>query len=448
MNIQFPKPDSPPKHRNFTIVIGWGFRAGADRQFGIRKKDSARHLYIIGKTGMGKSSLVENVCIQLIYRGQGCTLVDPHGDSIAAVLSNIPTSRIKDTIHISLADTDFPIRFNPLAEIPASERATKATSITRAIANIWRDSWGERSQYILQHAILSLLYTPNSTLLDVNRLFDDEAFRERVTRYGNQDPSLAMFWKAFHGWSERYRCEAVGPLQNKLGQLLMHPTVRNILCQRSRSFDARSVMDTGKIVLVNLAKGAAGHDAANLVGSILVSEYEAAAFSRSRVRKEHRRHHWLIIDEFTSITTEAFASMLSEIRKYNIHLILLNQHLEQVKPIVRNSIFGNIGSLIVFQSGASDARLLAAELGWPEASTTISDLSRFEVVSKLMEKGETLQPFLGKTMGPINFAEQNRNTVIEHSRTQHCSTRHEAEEEIRSSQNLDEVAAPLIDNRP
>ena len=417
-------------HRNFTIVLGSGFRAGAVRRFGIRKKDSNRHVYIVGKTGTGKSGLIRNVCIQLIRRNQGVTVIDPHGDLTEELLAAVPKSRLNDCIHISLADREFPVQFNPLIGKIVGDKASRAASITRAFRNIWSDSWGPRTQYILQHAFLSLLYVPQVTLLDMERLFRDEGFRSRVISLSDVDVAVRAFWRTYESWTERYRIEAVGPVQNKIGQLLMNSSLRNVLCSPRRRFDASTAINKGRIVLVNLAKGIVGHEAVNLFGSLLVAEYEEAALSRGAVPVEQRRHHWLVIDEFQSLTTETFAGILSEIRKYHLHVWLANQYLDQINPIVRSSILGNVGSFIVFQTGAQDARVIGDEFGWSQGYSSLVELNRFEVAVKLMAKGETQLPFIGKTMTPLPTPYTYAAQIINANHNAYCGRREQVEDWI------------------
>lgn len=383
---------------------------------------------------MGKSGLIRNVCIQLIRRNQGVTVVDPHGDLTQDLLKAVPRNRVNDCIYISLGDREFPLQFNPLMGAHSLDNGPRAASITRAFGNIWSDSWGPRTQYILQHVILSLLYAPQTTLLDIERLFRDESFRSRILKSCSEDIAVRSFWRTYESWTDRYRIEAVGPIQNKIGQLLMNASLRNVLCSPRKRFDAALAINNGKIVLIDLAKGLIGHDAANLFGSLLVSEYEAAAIGRASIPVEQRRHHWLIIDEFQSLTTDTFAAILSEIRKYHLHVWLANQYLDQIQPVVRASILGNIGSFIAFQTGAQDARLIAEEFGWGRGASTFVELNRFEVATKLMENGATQLPFIGKTMAPLPAHEEHSSQLVNSSRQKYCGNRSDIEEWIRRQQ--------------
>ncbi len=436
MNDQNPQHTEFSSHRNFSIVLGTAFRRAAESRYGIRKKDSNRHAYVIGKTGTGKSQLLQNSCTQLIHRNQGVTVVDPHNDLASNLLSAVPASRAASTIYVSANDSEFPTAFNPLRKTCGAQLATRAASITRAISSIWSDSWGPRSQYILEHSLLTLLYGQNSTFLDLARLFRDDKFREGLIRKGSRNISIRMFWNEFNGWSNRYRAEATGPIMNKIQQLLANSQIRNILCQNRKLFDPFTAMNDGKIVLIDLAKGQIGHEASSLLGALIVSAYEEAGLARSSLPIEQRRHHWLILDEFQSVTTQAFADMLSELRKFHVHIWLANQYLDQIHPAVRSSIFGNVGSLIAFQTGARDAKILAEEMGWPEGTSSLVDLDRYEVIARLIEKGAGQPPFIGKTMAPLAINENNAQAIIDHTRKNYCSRREDVENWIKQNDHV------------
>ncbi len=377
---------------------------------------------------MGKSGLIRNVCVQLIRRNQGVTVIDPHGDLAEELLGAVPMSRLNDCIYVSLADREFPFQVNPLIGECGGEKASRAASVTRAFRNIWSDSWGPRTQYILQHVVFSLLFVPQATLLDLERLFRDEGFRSRVIKLSGADVALRAFWRTYESWTDRYRIEAVGPIQNKIGQLLMNSSLRNVLCSPKRRFEAKEAINKGRIVLVNLAKGKVGHEAANLFGSLLVAEYEEAALIRGSVPVEQRQHHWLVIDEFHSLTTETFAGLLSEIRKYHLHVWLANQYLDQIQAPVRSSILGNVGSFIVFQTGAQDAKIIGDEFGWSQGYSSLVELNRFEVAVKLMVKGETQLPFIGKTMAPLPASHANVAQIINANHNAYCGRREQVED--------------------
>lgn len=372
------------------------------RRFGIRQGDRFAHMYVVGKTGTGKSTLLETMIRQDVEAGQGMALLDPHGDMVERVLARIPEERQADVVYFNVPDRSRPLGFNPLQHIPGPKRALAASQLLEAFKKQWSESWGPRTEHLLRNALLTLLDQPEATLADILRLLDDQEYRERaVGRVANAQ--VRAFWlREYASYSRTFRVEVIAPIQNKVGAFLSNPFLYDILTQPKSAFNLRQVMDEGKILLVNVAKGKIGEDAAALLGALLVTGISVAALSRAEVPESERRDFFVYLDEFHTFTTLSFATMLSELRKYRVGLILAHQYLSQLDPRVREAILGNIGTLIAFRLGVPDARLLEAEFA-PEV--TILDLTRlpnYHLYLKLMVEGVVSWPFSARSLRMLN----------------------------------------------
>ncbi len=338
---------------------GWG----SEVLFGIKNVGHRQHVYTIGKTGSGKTTLLRNLLIQHIEAGHGVGLIDPHGDLAEELLNHIPSSRTRDVVYFNPSDLEYPIGINLLANVPPDSRHLIASGIVAAFKSIWRDSWGPRMEYILYNSLAALLDCENVTLLGVTRLLTDSTFRARVIRQ-IRDPFVKNFWQEeYENYDERFRREAISPIQNKLGQFLMNPPIRNILGQVKSKIDFSFMMDNRRIFIANLSKGKLGADKANLLGSLLTTQFQLAAMARSDVPEKERQDFFLFIDEFQNFATDAFASILSEARKYRLCLTLSHQYIDQLPLEIRQAVFGNVGTLISFRVGNGDAEVLQKEFG-------------------------------------------------------------------------------------
>lgn len=397
--------------------------------FGLSAYARAHHVYVIGKTGVGKSTLLENILIQDIDAGYGVGFIDPHGDLAEAILEKIPPHRIDDVLYFNLADGEFPIGLNPLRV----KGESTVGSIVGAFKNIWRDSWGPRMHNILSNTIAALAECENTSLLGIQRMLLDVHYREWVLRQV-KDPMVRYFWeREFVGHKGSFTQEAIAPILNKVGQLFLSPTLRNVLYQLENRVDARFLMDNRRILIVNLAKGKIGEEWANLIGSLLVSQFQNAAFSREDIPAGKRHPFHLLIDEFHNFTTEAFASILSESRKYGLHLTLAHQYSKQLPERVLDGILGNVGSILAFRVGSHDAKLLAEEFGGEYIPTVFTELPRHRVAVKLMQEGEAVRPFVGKTLPPLPLRYGGKDNVIRRSRERHATKRAIVEADIRRS---------------
>src|SRR5258706_5579198 len=327
-----------------TIIIGEREGWGDPRPFGISKDDQRQHIYIIGKTGSGKTTLLRNLIIQHINLGHGVGLIDPHGDLAEELLHHIPPVRADHLVYFHPGDLEFPIGLNVLANVAPDNRHLVASGIVGAFKGIWRDSWGPRLEYILYNAVSALLDCRNATLLGVNRLLTDDNYRARVIRQ-IKDPFIRSFWTdEYASYDPRFQREAIAPIQNKVGQFLLNPVVRNILGQVRSKVKIPFIMDNERLFIGNLSKGHLGHDKANLLGSLITTQFQLGAMARSDRPETERQDFYLFIDEFQNFSTDAFASILAEARKYHLCLILSHQYIDQLSLSVRHAVFGNVGT--------------------------------------------------------------------------------------------------------
>lgn len=368
------------------------------KQFGIRLHDRRAHMYLIGKTGTGKSTLLSTLVKQDLAQGHGFALLDPHGDLAERVLGWIPEPRAGDLIDFNAGNPAQHLGFNPLERVPPLKRPLAAAGLLEVFKKNWADSWGPRLEHILRNSLITLLDQPTATLADVLRLFDDPDYRRNAAvRCWN--PQVRDFWlREFEHYPPRFRLEAIAPIQNKVGAFLTDPVLRGIVTSAKSSFDVRSVIDEGKILVVNLAKGRIGEDIAGLLGALLVSRLGLAGLSRADTPEERRRDFFIYLDEFQSFTTLSLATMLSELRKYRVNLVLAHQHLSQLDLEIRDAILGNVGTIICFRLGVPDAEILAKEM-YPEFSIEdLVNLPNYRMYLKLMIDGQVSKPFSAETL--------------------------------------------------
>jgi hypothetical protein len=412
------------------IVIGERIGWASQQLFGISREDARQHVYVIGKTGSGKTTLLRNLIMQHVELGHGVGLIDPHGDLAEDLLDHIPQHRADHLAYFNPGDLEFPVGLNLLADVAPDDRHLVASGIVGALKGIWRDSWGPRLEYILYNAVAALLECENATLLGVNRLLTEDAYRSWVVRQ-IQDPFIRAFWaEEYEGYDDRFRREAIAPIQNKLGQFLLNPVVRNILGQVRSKVSIPFMMDDDRIFIANLSKGRLGHDKANLLGSLLVAQFQLAAMARSSKPEAERRDFYLFIDEFQNFTTDAFASILSEARKYRLCLTLSHQYIDQLSLPVRQAVFGNVGTLIAFRVGHTDAEVIGAEFGNAIPPPALADLERFEAAVKLLENGTNATPFRAKMLPPPESRSGNRDALVALSRERFATPRASVEDKI------------------
>ncbi len=405
-------------------------------RFGIKAKDRARHVYAIGKTGMGKSTLLENLAIQDILNGEGVAFVDPHGKSADLLLEYIPEHRKKDVVYFAPFDLDFPIAFNVLEDVDVTKRYLVANGLMSAFKTIWADAFSARMEYILNNIMLALLEYPGSTLMSVNRMLTDKDFRSTVVA-NVTDPTVKAFWIDEYGkYTEKFAAEAAPAIQNKVGQFVGNPLVRNIIGQPVSGFDIREIMDNKKILIINLSKGRVGEANANLLGAMLITKIYLAAMSRADLKEVELKktpQFYLYVDEFQNFANETFADILSEARKYKLSLTIANQYVEQMPEEVRAAVFGNVGTMITFRIGAYDAAVFEKEYAPEFAAEDLVNLQQYQMYLKLMIDGVTSRPFSAIGMAPIAKPEISYvDEIINFSREQFANPREKVEEDIRN----------------
>ncbi|MDD4996015.1 MAG: type IV secretion system DNA-binding domain-containing protein [Patescibacteria group bacterium] len=403
------------------------------RKFGVKDKDRRQHMYLVGKTGVGKSTVFENMIFQDIQAGRGLAIVDPHGELAEKVLDFIPANRINDTIYFNPADAENPFAFNVLERVGPEHRHLVASGLVGVFKKIWADSWGPRLEYVLRNAILALLEYPGSTLLGIMRILVDKEFRKKVVDRLT-DPVVKSFWvEEYPKYPEKLRTEAIAPIQNKVGQFLSTSLIRNIVGQIKSKIDIRQIMDEGKILIMNLSKGRVGEDASALLGAMMITKIQMAAMSRIDISETERRDFYLYVDEFQNFATDSFADILSEARKYHLNLIIAHQYIGQLiseNSRVKDAVFGNVGTMIVFRVGAEDAEFLAKEFQPRFDETDLVDLDSHNIYVKLMIDGITSEPFSAVTLPPLVKPEGNRDKIIRVSRERYTEPKKIVEEKI------------------
>ncbi len=407
----------------------------ARKRFGIKAKDRTRHVYVIGKTGMGKSTLLENMAVQDIQNGNGLAFLDPHGGSAEKLLDYIPKERINDVVYFAPFDMDHPVSFNVMEDVGYDKRHLVVSGLMSAFEKIWEDAWSARMAYILQNTLFALLEFPNSTLLDINRMLVDKPFRQKVVD-NITDPSIKSFWvDEFAKYTDRYTQEATPAIQNKVGQFVSNPVIRNIVGQPKSSFDIRKIMDEKKILIMNLSKGRIGELNTNLLGSMLVTKIYLSAMSRADLPAPElakKPNFYLFVDEFQSFANKSFADILSEARKYKLNLTIAHQYVEQMEEEVRSAVFGNVGTMIVFRVGSFDAEIFEKEFAPQFMGEDIVNLGFAQVYLRLMIDGIGSKPFSAITTPPISLpAISSRDEVIAASRKNYGVPRQEVEDNIR-----------------
>ncbi len=403
-----------------------------DQIFGIKTDDRRRHMYIIGKSGMGKTTLLEQMVTQDIMNGHGVAYIDPHGDTAEKMLEMVPPERVKDVIYFNPADQDFPIAFNVLEQVEPRYRHLVASGVVGVFKKLWADSWGPRLEYILRNAILALLETPNTTLLGVMRILIDKKYRKRITA-NITDPVVRSFWiDEFPKWNDRVLQEVIAPIQNKVGQFLTSSLIRNIVGQTKSAFSIRDVMDQRKILIMNLSKGRIGEDNSALLGAMMITKIQMAAMSRVDTLEDERRDFYLYVDEFQNFATESFANILSEARKYRLSIILAHQYIAQIQEEVRDAVFGNVGTIVTFRVGAVDAEFLEKEFDPVFTMNDIVNLPKYHIYLKLMIDGVAADAFSATTLPPVNEGHTygQEKAIIEYTRKMYASKRADVERRI------------------
>lgn len=420
---------------SITTFAKTNFR-GQERVFGIKQDDRRRHFYVIGKTGTGKTTMIQNMAIQDIQNGRGVAVVDPHGEFAETLLKAIPANRINDVIYFNPADQEWPVAFNVMEKVDTEYRHLIASGLVGVFKKIWADSWGPRLEYILRNAILALLEYPGSTLLGVTRILVDKSYRDRVVEKIT-DPVVKSFWvDEFTKWNERVLQEVISPIQNKVGQFLSSALIRNIVGQTKSAFNIRDLMDQEKVIIMNLSKGRIGEDNSALLGAMMITKIQLAAMARVDMPENERKDFYLYVDEFQNFATDSFANILSEARKYHLNLVIAHQYIGQLitdtSSRVRDAVFGNVGTICAFRVGAEDAEFLEKEFEPVFMAQDLVNLPNRNIYIKLMIDGIAGNAFSAATLPPIDLSKTlpNEEKVIKVTRERYATRRDVVEEKI------------------
>ena len=413
--------------------------------FGIKAKDRQRHMYVVGKTGMGKSTLLENMAAQDIINGEGMAFIDPHGSAAETLLEYIPEHRIKDVVYFAPFDLEHPVAFNIMEDVGADKRHLVVSGLMSTFKKIWVDAWSARMEYILTNALLVLIEYPDTTLLSVNRLFSDKNYRLKVVA-ACTDPAVKSFWvDEFANYTERFTADALPAIQNKVGQFTGNPLIRNIIGQPHSSFDIRQMMDERKILIMNLSKGLIGETNANLLGSMLTTRIYLAAMSRADLHPSVMKtmpNFYFYVDEFQSFANATFANILSEARKYHLNLIIAHQYIAQMEEEVRDAVFGNVGTTVTFRVGPFDAEVLETVFTPTFLAADLVNLGFAQIYLTLMIDGVGSQPFSAATLPPVTQPPVSfRGMAIDASRKNYANRREDVEKLV-TDLHTPEPAAP------
>jgi hypothetical protein len=425
-----------PDNQSITPIGFYNFRGNREKKFGIKVDDRRRHVYVVGKTGVGKSTLLENMAIADIRSGKGVAIIDPHGELAEKMLDFVPESRLDDVIYFDPSDMEHPLAFNPMEQIGTEYRHLVASGIMSVFKKIWVDAWSARMEYILNNTLLALLEYPGSTLLGILRMFAEPEYRKKIVS-NLQDPVIKAFWQnEFARYSQKLETEALAAIQNKVGQFVSNPLIRNILGQSRSTLNMRQIMDEGKIFIANLSKGKMGEDNSTLLGAMIITRLQLAAMSRVDVPEDKRRDFFMYVDEFQNFATESFASILSEARKYHLSLTLAHQYIGQLitsegSTKVRDAVFGNVGTIITFRVGAEDAEFLEKEFMPEFVQQDLVNLAKANVYIKLMIDGVASRPFSAETLPPQSTPLVTyRDVIIRNSQERYGTPRQVVAERI------------------
>ena len=421
--------------KDITFIAKTNFR-NKEQTFGIKRGDRRQHMYVIGKTGVGKTQFLKNMALQDINNGQGLAIIDPHGEFVEEILDNIPPHRVNDVVYFNPADMEHPVSFNIMDVPDPRYKHLIASGLIGIFTKIWANVWSARMEYILANCILALLDTPGTTLLGIPRMLVDRDYRQKIIN-NLKDPVVKSFWiNEYEEWESRYRNEAIAPVQNKVGQFLNVSFVRNIVGQAKNTIDIDEIMNTQKILLVNVSKGRIGEDNSAILGAMIITKIQLAAMERVRIPEDERKDFYLYVDEFQNFATDSFVNILSEARKYRLDLIIAHQYVGQLvtdtSTAVRDAVFGNVGTMISFRVGAADAEFLEQEFTPEFLQNDLIRLDNRNVYIKLMIDGITSRPFSATTitLAPVIKDDKKREEIIKISRSKYAHSVRSVEEEI------------------
>jgi hypothetical protein len=422
-NLPIVRREYNPEMKKSINVFAESLYKNEVQRYGLRREDRRRHLYVIGKTGTGKSTMLANMAINDLKNNEGLCFIDPHGDAIDILLNYIPASRINDVVFFNPADGERTVKINLFEGRNIEHRELIASGIVSIFQKLYSYSWGPRLEHFLRNALLTLLQMENARLSDIVDLFTNKEFRKKVLSQ-IQDPVIKQFWVGeFEPLQDRLKNEAVAPILNKVGQFVSSPLVRNVVNADKSSFSIEQIMDEGKILLVNLSQGMLGEDNATLLGAMLITKIQLAAMSRVHIPEEKRRDFYLYVDEFQNFATTSFNKILSEARKYRLNLTLANQYIAQIPEEVQKAIFGNCGSMVSFVMGSEDAQVFSREYGDKYTFDDLVSLNRHQIVNRITIDNIISSPFPAYTLPLASSSNQNRDKVIRVSRERYATKR-------------------------
>ena len=400
--------------------------------FGIKNNDRNRHLYIIGKTGMGKSKLIELLAITDIYQNKGLCVIDPHGDLASEILKYVPQRRINEVIYFNPADNDYPIGFNPLACQTPEAKHQVVTGFIAIFQKMFAHNWTNRLEHMLRFTVLALVEAGEATIIDIVRLLTEVEFRQNIIAK-LEDPVVKNFWThEFATWNEKFDNEAIIPIINQVGQFIANEYIRNVVGQTETAFDFQTAMQEGKILIINIAKGKLGEENTALLGSMIITKIQEATMARVNLPEKERKEFYLYVDEFQHFATEAFNQILSEARKFNLSLTIAHQYLNQLTESIRKTVFGNIGSFVSFRVGPEDARFLSKEFTPGVKGEDLINLGLRDIYVKLSIDGKTTKPFSASTLNVPPPDQDFSQEIIDQSRKKYGKSREEILKQFQS----------------
>jgi CxxC-x17-CxxC domain-containing protein len=439
--------------KDLTYIARTNFR-NSEQKFGIKRVDRRQHMYVIGKTGVGKTAFLKNMALQDINNGQGLAIIDPHGEFVEEVLDSVPPHRVNDVVYFNPADMDFPVSFNIMDVPDPRYKHLIASGLIGIFTKIWANVWSARMEYILANCILALLDTPGTTLLGIPRMLVDRDYRQKIIN-NLKDPVVKSFWiNEYEEWESRYRNEAIAPVQNKVGQFLNVSFVRNIVGQAKNTIDVDDIMNSGKILLVNVSKGRIGEDNSAILGAMIITKIQLAAMERVRIPEDERKDFYMYVDEFQNFATDSFVNILSEARKYRLDLIIAHQYVGQLvtdtSTAVRDAVFGNVGTMVSFRVGAADAEFLEQEFTPEFLQNDLIRLDNYHIYLKLMIDGITSRPFSATTIAPASVVkdDKKRQEIIRISRSKYAHPVKTVEEEINRWAGNKDISANTVSQKP
>jgi len=426
-----PPLDLPKSGEKEVLSFGLTNYHNQQTPFGLLRRDRARHLYVVGKSGTGKSKLLEQLIATDIKEGKGICVMDPHGDLVDAVIKHVPKERVNDVIYFNPMDTEYPIAFNPMQAVTPELKLRVTIGFIEIFEKLFGANWTPRLEHVLRQTTLALLDSKGTTVFSILKMLSDKNYRQKIVAK-IEDSVVKNFWvNEFAAWSEKFDNEAITPLLNKVGQLVSTNLIRNIIGQPFNTFDIRQVMDNQKIMLVKLNKGLLGEENAQILGAMMITKIQQAALERADTPEEERKSFYLYVDEFQYFATKTFAEILSEARKYRLSLTVAHQYMGQLNDYVRTTIFGNIGTIISFRVGAEDGAILEQEFNPVFKVRDIINLAVREFYIKMSVKGETRDAFSGTTMDCITPTQHFKDEVVEFSRKTFTKPKAEVEDLLR-----------------